>query len=1341
MSDFLKRIADFSPKRLLLLAAELEERVRLLESREHAPIAIIGIGCRFPGGVHDPQSYWDLLSRGVDAVTEVPRSRWDADALYDPDAQALGRIASRWCGFIESAECFDPDFFGIAPVEAESMDPQQRLLLEVTWEALEDALIPPATLAGTRTGVFAGLCNSDYAQRTLRSNGHTIDAYFAQGASHAVASGRISYFLGLRGPSLSIDTACSSSLVAVHQAVQSLRLAETDVALAGGVNLLCSPEVSIALSRAQMMASDGRCKAFSEDADGFVRSEGCGIVVLKRLVDAERAGDRIIAVIRGSAVNQDGRSSGITAPNGPSQEDVVRAALADAALKPHQVGYVEAHGTGTKLGDPIELRALDAAYKEGRPLGRRLPVGSVKTNIGHAEAAAGIAGVIKLALSLRRKRILPNLHFRTPNPEVEWATNCLRVPVEEELWDAEGQAQRYGAVSSFGFSGTNAHLILSDYVANDVQPESPISSADPQIIVLSAKSERALFALAASLADRVTQDPTIQLKDVAFSLAVGRTPFAHRAALSAASMKELVEALRLLAKGDVEQTSGFVRGVASSHAPRIAFLFAGQGGEHAGMGLTLLKNSPVFRESVREVDQALEGVLDTSVESIFRNQHDELSRSALVQPALFAFQYGVSRIWRSWGIEPNIVVGHSMGEIVAATLAGILTLHDAVTLIAARGRTTGELGEEGGMVAVAATEAEALIILEKFSTDVSIAAINGPSSLVISGRRDPLALATHKFESSGFRVKRLAISYGSHSPAMHRVLPAFYKEAARFTYRTPDLPIIADLTGSMVDEDSPLNAQYFTSHLARPVQFNRCLERLEEERIGLCIEMGPRAVLTTFGKERNSVKTRWVASASGRDPDWDSLLRAVAEAFCAGASIDWSAFFDQTSAHKVSLPTYPFERERYWISETGQGCDPLASLDRMPSHASTMEPLGIAGKRLDASLPVFSLKLAEPFPMELSDHRIGSQVVLPASYFLTLAWNALHVVEPQWPLAKVSSLNIARSLQPGGEPVELQTVLMAAEKENSVYEFRIHSRRSNDSPWTLHASGTLDGGKIQVPCAETYFDTNAALYLTGEQFYEMLTGKDVHVSGAFRGLKELWYCPGSALGKVTALPAQEVLRPKLIGPPPALLDVCFQLLGAASLLATDTQLRLVTEIGFIVIFERLEGELQVEAKVVEKADHASEGTIWIRGPRSKLLAIATGILLRPVASQVEQSTVLISNSDERKPSSPDRWQQELGEDRQEALQRLVRREAARVLGYTADRLPPADARLSELGLDSLMAVNLRNRLQAVTGQALPPTFAFEHPTTSQMAAAIDLLFWTRGLDDRSSHAERDEIQI
>ncbi|HVY83308.1 MAG TPA: type I polyketide synthase, partial [Steroidobacteraceae bacterium] len=584
--EFLDRLNKLSPKQLALLALELQEKVDRLGKPATPPIAIVGMSCRFPGDASSPEAYWRLLVAGIDAIRETPADRWDVDALYDPNPDAPGKIATRWGGFLADVTGFDADFFGITPREAMNMDPQQRLVLEVAWEALERAGYAPDGLERTRTGVFLGLCNTDYFQ-VNGNDPNSITAYLASGAAASVASGRLSYLLGLQGPSISVDTACSSSLIAIHLACQSLRAGECTMAVAGGVNVILRPEVSMALSRAHMMAPDGRCKAFDSRADGFVRAEGCGLLVLKPLAAAQAAGDTILAVIRGSAANQDGRSSGITAPNGPSQEAVIRDALAMAGLRPADIGYVEAHGTGTSLGDPIEIQALGAALGEGRAADAPLLVGSVKTNIGHLESAAGVAGLMKVVLSLRHRTIPPHLHLRERNPHVDWSRLNVAIPTSLTPWPAHARA--LAGVSSFGFSGTNAHVILEEAPA---QPESDRSATGPFVLPLSAKSETALKQLAQRYAAHLQEHADENLADVCYTAAVGRAHFDHRAVVVGADRVALIERLNRVATE--EDSAGVVRGRAAA-APEVAFLFTGQGSQYVGMGRELYATEPVFR--------------------------------------------------------------------------------------------------------------------------------------------------------------------------------------------------------------------------------------------------------------------------------------------------------------------------------------------------------------------------------------------------------------------------------------------------------------------------------------------------------------------------------------------------------------------------------------------------------------------------------------------------------------------------------------------------------------------------------------------------------------------------
>ena len=671
MIDFLDRISKLPPRKLALLVKELQDRLESLEKDKREPIAIVGMGCRFPGGADSSEEFWRVLRDGVDTISEVPPDRWDLDSIYDPEPGKPGKICTRYGGFLGSADRFDPLFFGISPREAASMDPQQRLLLEVAWETLENAGQSPEKLAGTKAGVFVGACNSDHLRLISELDPKQLDMYLATGASHSIIPGRISYFLGLHGPSICLDTACSSSLVAVHIACLSLRTRECNAALAGGVNLMLAPDSTIMFSRSGLLAKNGRCKTFDAAADGYARGEGCGMVLLKRLSDALADGDRVMAVIRGSAVNQDGRSGGITAPNGLAQQAVIREALAAARIEPHEVDYVETHGTGTSLGDPIEVGALSAVYGDGRSKSDPLYIGSVKTNIGHTEGAAGIAGLIKLVLSLQSRQIPPHLNLKTLNPYIQWDEIPLEVPTQLRPWPAR-TTQRIAAVSSFGFSGTNAHIVVAEYP----EPSEVDTKADRSydVLTLSAKTAGALKESIGRYAQHLAEHPELSLGDVCHTANSGRSHFEHRFSAVASSSEQLREKLAAYAEG--QDPVGVFQGHADlTRRPEVVFLFTGQGGQYLNMGRAFYESEPVFREVVDRCDELLKPHLARSLRSVLYPPPGEttpLDETEYTHVAMFAIQYGLAQLWRSWGVEPGMVLGHSVGEIVAATVAGMI---------------------------------------------------------------------------------------------------------------------------------------------------------------------------------------------------------------------------------------------------------------------------------------------------------------------------------------------------------------------------------------------------------------------------------------------------------------------------------------------------------------------------------------------------------------------------------------------------------------------------------------------------------------------------------------------
>lgn len=908
MKEFIERISNLPPQRVVLLAAQLQARLDALENQRAEPIAVIGMSCRFPGGANTPEAFWELLKHGVDAITEVPSERWDINEYFDPDPDAIGKMSTRWGGFIKDVDQFDPQFFGIAPREAVGLDPQQRLLLELSWEALERAGQSPEQLMNSETGVFVGISGGDYLLLNMDAGIANLDAYFASGNARSIASGRLSYFLGLRGPSFPVDTACSSSLVATHLAVQSLRNEECRLALVGGVNLILRPETTIALSKARMLAPDGRCKTFDARANGFVRSEGGGVVLLKRLSDAIADGDNILALIRGSAIGQDGRSNGLTAPNGPAQEAVIRSALSSGRVSPQQISYVETHGTGTSLGDPIEVQALSAVLGEDRQ--QPIVMGSVKTNIGHLESAAGIAGLIKTVLMLQHGQIPPNLHLQTPNPHIPWSELPVTVPAELTPWQNE---EKFAGVSSFGFSGTNAHVVLSEPPA--VPAAKPETERPLHVFTLSGRDEPALRQLAGRYAEHLSSRDE-NIADLSYTVNAGRSHFSQRLALLAASSIDLQDKLSQFANG--QEADGLLSGKVAG-PPRIAFLFTGQGAQYNGMARQLYETQPVFRATLDKCDQLLRPHLDRSILSvIFADTEPEsalINETLYTQPALFCIEYALAELWQSWGIRPTIMLGHSVGEYVAACVAGVFSLEDAIKLIAARARLVQQLPTDGVMAAVFASEDVVRQAIDRYSSQLSVAAVNGPANTVISGSSSMVAAVLESLAVQQIKSRSLTVSHAFHSPLMDLILDEFERLASSIDYAEPQIGLISNVTGSLTQRGQMTNARYWREHLRQPVRFADAMVQLHKSGCDVFLEMGPNPTLLGMGQQCLPQNTgTWLPSLrQGRD-DWQTILNALAKLYTVGAEVNWKRVDGDYARRKLILPTYPFQRDRYWVS-------------------------------------------------------------------------------------------------------------------------------------------------------------------------------------------------------------------------------------------------------------------------------------------------------------------------------------------------------------------------------------------------------------------------------------------
>ena len=963
-------------KRALLALRTVRSKLEALEQAQKEPLAIIGMGCRLPGDIENPEGFWELLREGKDAIAEIPASRWDVDHYYDPDVAVPGKMITRHGGFLHRVQEFDPQFFGIAPREALSMDPQQHLLLEVCWEALENAGLVPADLKGSRTGVFVGICNQDYSALLMSRDESEIDAYMTTGLAHSVAAGRLAYSLGFQGPCLAVDTACSSSLVAVHLACQSLRNRESDVAIAGGVNLILCPETSINFSKNRMLAPDGRCKAFAATANGFGRGEGCGLIVLKRLSDVVPGQDQVLALIRGSAINQDGASSGLTVPNGPAQQSVIRDALKNAGLSPEQIDYVEAHGTGTSLGDPIEMGALNAVFGPTRRPQDPLIVGSVKTNVGHLEAAAGISGLMKIVLALRYQEIPPHLHFTAPNPHILWDTMPILVPSQARAWPA-GSKPRLAGVSSFGFSGTNAHVILEEAPAfneRELRTEAVHSDSAPalerplHILTLTARSPQALQAQAARYAAQLVDANQASLADVCYSANTTRSLFEQRLVAVASTAEEMRAKLERFHAGHPEGlvTQGHVR---TAEPPRVAWLFTGQGSQYPGMGSGLYQSQPVFRQAFDECAHILDPLLGHSLTAlVFDQASTDLHQTAFTQPSLFALEYALAQMWLSWGVRPDAVMGHSVGEYVAACIAGVFSLADALRLIAARGRLMQALPRNGAMVAVFTGQEQVIRVIVTLGINVSIAAVNSSTETVVSGERQAVQMLVDRFTATGIRSQELSVSHAFHSDLMEPMLAKYEQVVRGVSLSPPRTRLVSNLTGEFVSQEVT-NPSYWCRHLRKPVLFAAGLARLRQHGVQAFVEMGPHPVLVGMARAQAADPAQspglYLPSLRKRQPDWAVLARSVSDLYLSGVPINWTGFDAPYKRQRTTLPTYPFQRKRYWFSENATPrrpssvpASPLASLLQEGNAEALARRLQASGE-LTAEEVKFLPKLTE----------------------------------------------------------------------------------------------------------------------------------------------------------------------------------------------------------------------------------------------------------------------------------------------------------------------------------------------------------------------------------------------
>uniref|UniRef100_UPI0038CC043D type I polyketide synthase n=1 Tax=Amycolatopsis mongoliensis TaxID=715475 RepID=UPI0038CC043D len=1097
----------------LLGAADLGPTEAMPASADE-PIAIVAMSCRFPGGVRTPEQLWQLLDEGRDVISPFPGDRgWDLDTLYHPDPDHPGTCYTREGGFLDDAAGFDPEFFEVSPREAVAMDPQQRLLLETSWEAFERAGIDPSALRGSRTGVFAGTNGQDYSS-LLRDSVDDVAGHLGTGNAASVLSGRVSYTFGLEGPAVTVDTACSSSLVALHLAAQSLRSGECSLALAGGVTVMSTPAGFVEFSRQRGLAEDGRCKAFGDTADGTGWSEGAGILLLERLSDARRHGRRVLAVLRGSAVNSDGASNGLTAPNGPSQQRVILAALADAGLTPSEVDAVEAHGTGTRLGDPIEAQALLATYGQDRE--RPLWLGAIKSNLGHTQAAAGVAGVLKMVLSLDRGVLPRTLHADVPSERVDWTAGNVRLLTEPVAWPVADRPRR-AAVSAFGFSGTNAHAILEQAPA-EPPAQSTVDFPAP-LWPLSGHTEAALSAQAAALLPVAEHG----VHGIGSALAA-RTAFGHRAVVLAPDRDTALRNLRLLAEGG--EGPGVVRGRVSDEG-RSAFLFTGQGAQRAGMGLALREEFPVFAEAFDAACALFDAELDVPLLDVIAEGGGQLDQTRYTQPALFAVEVALFRLLESWGLTPDFVLGHSIGELAAAHVAGVLTLDDACTLVAARGRLMQELPATGAMVAVRATEEEIRPLL---TASAGIAAVNGPASVVVSGVEDDvLGIAAH-FTRLGRETKRLRTSHAFHSPLMDPMLARFREVATGLSYRDPRIGVVSNLTGRLATAAELRSPEHWVRHVRDAVRFADGAGWLASRGVTRFVEVGPDAVLSAMVGDCVDADVFVTATQRRRRPDVETVLTAVAEAHAHGFSPDWARLVP--AGERAELPTYAFQRRRFWpgTSSGRSGDVATAGLAASP-HPFLGATADLAGSAGVLGTGRISLR-THPW---LADHGIGGSVLFPGTAFVELAVDA----GDRAGRTQLEELTLGAPLVlPATGGVRLQ-VLTGAPDESGACSLTIHSRAEDaapDSPWTLHASGVLTPAVPARGDDLTEWPPPGAELLETGGLYDRLADSGFGYGPVFQGLRKAWRHGEDVFAEVELPENAAVADASAFGLHPALLD-------------------------------------------------------------------------------------------------------------------------------------------------------------------------------------------------------------
>jgi acyl transferase domain-containing protein/acyl carrier protein len=1112
-------------------------------------IAIIGISCRFPGA-NNYHQFWRNLQQGINSITEIPSERWDIDKFYSTKPEEPNKSISKWGGFIEGIDQFDAQFFGISPREAQRMDPQQRLMLELSWSCIEDAGYAPSQLSGSSVGVFIGVCNYDY---DILQNGYQqdTDGHTGTGTWTSIIPNRISYFLNFRGPSIPVDTACSSSLVAIHQAIKALKDQECKTALVGGVSIFCTPTRYIQMSKLGMLSPQGQCKTFDSEADGYVRGEGAGVILLKPLAKAIEDKDHIYGVIRGSAVNHGGRAKTLTSPNVYAQAQVLCSAYTKANVAPNTISYIEAHGTGTPLGDPIEINGLKRAFKQlyqqydlssvDKPY---CGLGTVKTNIGHLEAAAGIAGVIKVLLAMKNQELPKIVNFQQLNPRIDFKKSPFYLVCETQQWKQlkteEGEIfPRRAGVSSFGVGGVNAHVVLEEapVLTNTVnEVERPL-----HILTLSAKSKNALKQVADNY--QVITSQGASLTDICFSANTGRSHFAHRASFVAASTDELRKQLQAFVDGDGNIYGVFTGQSQSQKLHKIVFLFTGQGSQYIGMARQLYQTQPSFRKTLEQCDQLLRPYLDISLLSVLYpadNTAELLNQTIYTQPVLFALEYALAQLWLSLGIIPDAVIGHSLGEYVAACIAGVFSLEDGLKLIAERSRLMQSLSENGMMAAIFADVATVETAIAPYGENVCIAAVNGATNIVISGVKESIETAIAQLQAQQITVQVLNVSHAFHSSLMNPILDKFEQKLSQVKFAPLRLPLASNLTGEILQPGEMLGLSYWTRHLRSSVQFASGIQALAAQGYDLFIEIGSHPTLINMGKRcLTSENVTWLPSLKKEQDDWQILLNSLGELYIKGVDIDWAKFDQDYLRCRIPLPTYPFERQRYWC-ELNQKENRLTQ-----TYTSAVHPL--LGTQYLAALQIFESQLNTDKLPYLADLQVEGEVVLPVAAYLEMA-NA--AVNEALKLDSYSLLEVAflKKLSLSADISKtVQTVLSSEASGEITFQVFSLQTATDDQPtkWILHVNGKIQtsSGVPVTAISINEVRTRCTNQISVAEFYQNLESLGVKYDSLLQGIEELWQHEGEALAKVRLAPTL-LAEAKAYRIHPALLDTCLQVLSA-----------------------------------------------------------------------------------------------------------------------------------------------------------------------------------------------------